>query len=587
MSGLAWRTTWQANPQARRPESRGTSPLTLVNVLGYINFFAEHLATLALCGILYSSAYPEIPLDNQKKAPKPIKLATKSSHASYFMPMLENFAEHGELNEVIKNCVGKACDLLDAGVPLYPNDFVRTDEAGALTEAYGAMSAEDLEGVDTEFSLAGRMMSSRSFGKVIFFHVMDRTGRLQCYAEKSVMGDEPFAHFKKLDVGDIVGVRGRLFRTKTGELTLRCTQARLLSKAFRPLPDKHSGLTDVESRYRQRYVDLVMNPRARDIFRKRSRIVQELRRFMESRGFMEVETPMLHPIAGGATAKPFVTHHNALDLDLYMRIAPELYLKRLIVGGLERVYEVNRCFRNEGIDTRHNPEFTSCEFYWSYATYTDLMDFTEELFAHIAREVCGGTRITYQGVELDLTPGTWKRMTYHEALEKIGGHAPSLYADFDALHAYLLSRGEKPLEGEGLGKLQSRLFDLDVEEKLVQPTFIYAYPAEISPLARRNDKNPEITDRFEFFICGCEYGNAFSELNDPVDQRGRFEQQAAAKAAGDDEACLLDNDYLRALEYGMPPTAGEGIGIDRLTMLLTDEPSIREVLLFPLLRPEV
>ena len=525
-------------------------------------------------------------MDSQKKSRKPIKLATKSSHASYFMPMLENFAEHGELNEVIKNCVGKACDLLDAGVPLYPNDFARTDEAGPLHAEYESMDAEDLEDLDEEFALAGRMMSSRSFGKVIFFHVMDRTGRLQCYAEKGLMGDEEFSRFKKLDVGDIVGVRGRLFRTKTGELTLRCTQARLLSKAFRPLPDKHSGLTDVESRYRQRYVDLVMNPHARDIFRKRSRIVQELRRFMDGRDFMEVETPMLHPIAGGATARPFVTHHNALDIDLYMRIAPELYLKRLIVGGLERVYEVNRCFRNEGTDTRHNPEFTSCEFYWAYATYKDLMDFTEQLFAHIAREVCGSTRIVYQGVELDLAPGSWKRMTYHEALERIGGHKPEMFRDFEALHAYLLSRGEKPLEGEGLGKLQSRLFDLDVEEKLVQPTFIYSYPAEISPLARRNDQDPELTDRFEFFICGCEYGNAFSELNDPVDQRGRFEQQAAAKAAGDDEACLLDNDYLRALEYGMPPTAGEGIGIDRLTMLLTDEPSIREVLLFPLLRPE-
>ena len=526
-------------------------------------------------------------MDSQKKSHKQIKLATKSEHAAYFMPMLESFAEHGELNEVIKNCVGKACDLLDAGIPLYPNDFIRTDEAGAVHAEYEAMSAEDLDDVDTEFALAGRMMSSRSFGKVIFFHIMDRTGRLQCYAEKSLLGDDSFTVFKKLDVGDIVGVKGRLFRTKTGELTLRCTSVRLLSKAFRPLPDKHSGLTDVESRYRQRYVDLVMNPYARDIFRKRSRIVYELRRFMESKGFMEVETPMLHPIAGGATAKPFVTHHNALDIDLYMRIAPELYLKRLIVGGLERVYEVNRCFRNEGIDTKHNPEFTSCEFYWSYATYKDLMDFTEQLFAHIAREVCGSTTIVYQGIELDLTPGTWKRMSYHEALEKVGGHKSELYENFDALRDYLSSRGEKLMANEGIGKLQSRLFDLDVEEKLVQPTFIYAYPAEISPLARRNDQDSTLTDRFEFFICGCEYGNAFSELNDPVDQRARFELQAAAKAAGDEEACLLDNDYLRALEYGMPPTAGEGIGIDRLTMLLTDEPSIREVLLFPLLRPEV
>ncbi len=529
----------------------------------------------------------EHPLEEQKKARKPIKLATKSDHAAYFMPMLESFADHGELNEVVKNCVGKACDLLDAGVPLYPNDFKRTHEAATVHAEYEAFDEDELSTLDVEFSLAGRMMSSRSFGKVIFFHVMDRTGRLQCYAEKASLDADVFAAFKKLDVGDIVGVRGRLFRTKTGELTLRCEDIRLLSKSFRALPDKHSGLTDTESRYRQRYVDLVMNPRAREIFRKRSLIVREFRSFMEQHGFMEVETPMMHPIAGGAAAKPFVTHHNALDIDLYMRIAPELYLKRLIVGGMERVYEINRCFRNEGIDTRHNPEFTSCEFYWAYATYEDLMDFTEQLFAHIARKVCGGTIVTYQGVELDLTPGHWTRMGYHEALEKIGGHKPEFYNDKEAVRAYLRSRGEKYMEADGLGKLQSYLFDLDVEDKLVQPTFIYAYPAEISPLARRNDKNPDITDRFEFFICGCEYGNAFSELNDPVDQRLRFEAQVAAKAAGDDEACPLDNDYLRALEYAMPPTAGEGVGIDRLTMLLCDEPSIREVLLFPLLRPEV
>ena len=324
-------------------------------------------------------------METQKKNRKPVKLATKSEHAAYFMPMLENFADHGELNEVVKNCVGKACDLLDAGIPLYPNDFKRKQNAGDVCAQYGALDDEALAALDERFALAGRMMSSRSFGKVIFFHVMDRSGRIQCYAEKSVLGDEAFAAFRKLDVGDIVGVTGSLFRTKTGELTLRCESVRLLSKAFRALPDKHSGLTDVESRYRQRYVDLIMNPRAREIFRKRSLIVREFRRFMEQRGFMEVETPMLHALAGGAAAKPFVTHHNALDIDLYLRIAPELYLKRLIVGGMERVFEINRCFRNEGIDTRHNPEFTSCEFYWAYATFEDLMDLTEELFARGAR----------------------------------------------------------------------------------------------------------------------------------------------------------------------------------------------------------
>ena len=479
-------------------------------------------------------------MSNQTKARKPVKLATQSDHAAYFMPMLESFAEHGELNEVIKNCVVKSCELLDAGVPLFPNDFDKRDDAGAVRAEYEACSAEELESVDARFSLAGRMVSSRSFGKVIFFHLQDRSGRIQCYAERAALGDDAFKVFKKLDVGDIVGVTGALFRTKTGELTLKCDSVRLLSKSFRPLPDKHYGLTNVELRYRQRYVDLIVNPRARDIFRKRSRIVREFRRFMELHGFMEVETPLMHPLAGGAAARPFVTHHNALDIELYLRIAPELYLKRLIVG----------------------------------------MDFTEQLFAHIALEVCGGTVITYQGQEINLTPGCWRRLTFHDSLEEVGGHKPEFYNNASALRDYLKARGEKEVDNEGLGKLQAKLFDLDVEPKLIQPTFIYFYPAEISPLARRNDDNPELTDRFELFICGGEMANAFSELNDPVDQRCRFEDQMAAKAAGDE-------DYLRALEYGMPPTAGQGVGIDRLVMLLTDSPSIREVLFFPLLRPEV
>lgn len=525
-------------------------------------------------------------MSNQTKARKPVKLATQSDHAAYFMPMLESFAEHGELNEVIKNCVVKSCELLDAGVPLFPNDFDKRDDAGAVRAEYEACSAEELESVDARFSLAGRMVSSRSFGKVIFFHLQDRSGRIQCYAERAALGDDAFKVFKKLDVGDIVGVTGALFRTKTGELTLKCDSVRLLSKSFRPLPDKHYGLTNVELRYRQRYVDLIVNPRARDIFRKRSRIVREFRRFMELHGFMEVETPMMHPLAGGAAARPFVTHHNALDIELYLRIAPELYLKRLIVGGLEKVFEINRSFRNEGTDTRHNPEFTMCEFYWAYATFYDLMDLTEELFSTIATEVCGSPIITYQGTELDLTPGKWQRLTFHESLEKIGGHSPEFYNDFDKVLAYVRERGEKILKTDKLGKLQAKLFDLDVEPKLVAPTFIYHYPTEISPLARRNKDNPDITDRFELFIMGREYGNAFSELNDPIDQRMRFEQQVREKAAGDDEACAMDEDYLRALEYGMPPAAGEGIGIDRLVMLLTDSPSIREVIFFPLLKQE-
>ena len=528
-----------------------------------------------------------VPLSTQNKTQKPIKLATHSEHAAYFMPMLESFAEHGDLNEVVKNCVVKSCDLLDAGVPLFPNDFRKEHDAGSVRAEYEAYSGEELENLDETFSLAGRMISSRSFGKVIFFHLQDRTGRIQCYAEREGLGDDAFKVFKKLDVGDIVGVTGKLFRTKTGELTLKCSAVKLLTKSFRPLPDKYAGLTNVELRYRQRYVDLIVNPRTRDIFRKRSRIIREFRRFMEQHGFMEVETPMMHPLAGGAAAKPFITHHNALDIDLYLRIAPELYLKRLIVGGLEKVFELNRSFRNEGTDTRHNPEFTMCEFYWAFATFRDLMDFTEQLFAHIALEVCGSTVITYQEQEIDLTPGRWNRLTFHESLELVGGHKPDFFWNEDALRAHLTARGEKDMERDGIGKLQSRLFDLDVEPKLIQPTFIYYYPAEISPLARRNDENPELTDRFELFISGGEYANAFSELNDPVDQRGRFEAQMAAKAAGDDEANPLDDDYLRALEYGLPPTAGQGVGIDRLVMLLTDSPSIREVLFFPLLRPEI
>lgn len=528
-----------------------------------------------------------VPLSTQNKTQKPIKLATHSEHAAYFMPMLESFAEHGDLNEVVKNCVVKSCDLLDAGVPLFPNDFRKEHDAGSVRAEYEAYSGEELENLDETFSLAGRMISSRSFGKVIFFHLQDRTGRIQCYAEREGLGDDAFKVFKKLDVGDIVGVTGKLFRTKTGELTLKCSAVKLLTKSFRPLPDKYAGLTNVELRYRQRYVDLIVNPRTRDIFRKRSRIIREFRRFMEQHGFMEVETPMMHPLAGGAAAKPFITHHNALDIDLYLRIAPELYLKRLIVGGLEKVFELNRSFRNEGTDTRHNPEFTMCEFYWAFATFRDLMDFTEQLFAHIALEVCGSTVITYQEQEIDLTPGRWNRLTFHESLELVGGHKPDFFWNEDALRAHLTARGEKDMERDGIGKLQSRLFDLDVEPKLIQPTFIYYYPAEISPLARRNDENPELTDRFELFISGGEYANAFSELNDPVDQRGRFEAQMAAKAAGDEEANPLDDDYLRALEYGLPPTAGQGVGIDRLVMLLTDSPSIREVLFFPLLRPEI
>jgi len=521
-----------------------------------------------------------------KKKMKPVKLATKSPYAAYFAPMLQSLAAHDELNEVVKNCVVKSCDLMDAGVPLYPNDFVKRDEAGTLRAEYEAYSSDELAALNETFACAGRIISNRSFGKVAFFHLSDRSGRIQCYASQEHLGAEAYSIFRKFDTGDIVGVTGHLFRTKTGELTLMCETIRLLAKSFRSLPEKYKGLTNVELRYRQRYVDLIVNPKVREIFRKRSKIIREVRNFLEEHGFVEVETPMMQPIAGGAAALPFITHHNALDIDLYMRIAPELYLKRLVVGGFERVFELNRNFRNEGTSTRHNPEFTMCEFYWAYATYRDLMDLTEEMFSHIAQEVCGSMIITYQGEQIDLTPGHWHRMTFHEALEKVGGHSPDFYNDFSKVKAYVQERGEKVLTSDKLGKLQSKLFELDVETKLIQPTFIYAYPTDISPLSRRNQDNPELTDRFELFITGRELSNAFSELNDPIDQRMRFEEQVREKEAGDEEACSMDEDYLRALEYGMPPTAGQGIGIDRLVMLLTDSPSIREVLFFPLLKPE-
>ena len=524
---------------------------------------------------------------SEQKQRKPIKLATKSAHAPYFMPMLHSLAERDELNEVVKNCVVKSCELLDAGVELHPNGFTKQHDAGMLRAVFEGYSTAELEESTEVFQCAGRIVSHRSFGKVIFFHLMDKSGRIQCYASQETLGDEPFRTFKKFDVGDIVGVCGTLFRTKTGELTISCSQIKLLTKSFRPLPEKHKGLTNVEMRYRQRYVDLIVNSRVRDVFRKRSRIIREFRAFLEERGFVEVETPMLQTVVGGAAARPFITHHNAYDMQLYMRIAPELYLKRLLVGGFEKVFEINRSFRNEGVSTQHNPEFTMCEFYWAYATFYDLMDLTEELFAHLAKEVCGSTVIEYQGKQVDLTPGNWHRVAFYESLETIGGHSPEFYSDYARVETYIRERGEKVLKNEKLAKLHAKLFDLDVEPKLIQPTFIYHYPTDISPLARRNQDNPDVTDRFELFITGREVANAFSELNDPMDQRSRFEEQMREKEAGDDEAHGMDEDYLRALEYGMPPAAGQGVGIDRLVMLLTDSPSIREVIFFPLLKTEL
>ncbi|WP_072697967.1 lysine--tRNA ligase [Desulfovibrio litoralis] len=500
--------------------------------------------------------------------------------------MLQNFAKRNELNEVLKNRVSKSCELLDNNVKLYSNGFEKIHHATDILQ-YSDKTDEELQNLETVFVCAGRIISNRLMGKVAFFNLLDITGKIQCYVARDILGEEQYATFKKLDIGDIVGVKGRLFRTKAGELTLECSELTLLTRSMRPLPDKWSGLKDVETRYRQRYVDLISTPRTREIFNKRSQIVKEFRNFMESKGFLEVETPMMQSVPGGATARPFKTHHNALDMQLYMRIAPELYLKRLLVGGFEKVFEINRNFRNEGVSVRHNPEFTMCEFYWAYATYLDLMDITEELFSYIAEKVCGTTQITYQGHEIDLGIGKWTRMTFYDSLEIIGGHKKEFYTNHEALVNFIKSRGEKAVKDEKIGKLQAKLFDLDVEPKLITPHFIYHYPTEISPLSRRNEEDPSVTDRFELFIAGREIANAFSELNDPVDQRVRFEEQVAEKKAGDDEAHPMDEDYLRALEYGMPPAAGEGIGIDRLVMLLTDSASIREVILFPLLKNEI
>ena len=534
-------------------------------------------------------------LDEKDGAPAParkpaVKIASKSPQVCTFMPMLESLAARDELNEVVKNRVVKSCEILDSGASLYANGFIKLHAAAAVLRENEGKSADDLaaqaQEACREFALAGRIVSQRSFGKVAFFHLMDASGRIQCYAAREILGEEAYSVFKKLDIGDIVGVRGGLFRTKTDELTLECRSITLLTKSIRPLPEKYHGLKDVEIRYRQRYVDLIVTERTREVFAKRFQVVREFRRFMEGEGFLEVETPMLQSIPGGAAAKPFITHLNVLDMRLYMRIAPELYLKRLLVGGFEKVFEISRNFRNEGISVRHNPEFTMCELYWAYATYEDLMDLTERLIGHVAAAVCGGLVIPYQGQVIDLTPGTWKRIAFFDALESIGGHKPEFYTDAEAVSKYIRQRGEKAVEGEKLGKLQVKLFDLDVESKLIQPHFVYHYPTQISPLSRRNAQNPDLADRFELFIAGRELANAFSELNDPADQRLRFEEQVAEKYAGDDEAHAMDEDFLRALEYGMPPAAGLGMGIDRLVMLLTDSPSIREVILFPLLKPE-
>lgn len=489
-----------------------------------------------------------------------------------------------EDNEQVEVRKQKLAKLRDAGANVYPNDFRPTHSVPEAVGKADNIGDEELHAAAIDVSVAGRIMAMRRMGKASFFQIQDRRGRLQVYARKDRIGDEAYALFQTFDIGDLVGVSGHLFRTKTKELTVEAAQLRLLTKCLRPLPEKWHGLADVEARYRQRYVDLMVNPEVREVFEKRSRIVRLLRRFFEDRDFLEVETPMMQAIPGGAAAKPFTTHHNALDLELYLRVAPELFLKRLLVGGFERVFELNRNFRNEGISVRHNPEFTMVEFYQAYANFEDLIELTEELFVTIAEDVAGSLQLPYNGATIDLTR-PWQRLTIRDAVMLHGGAEEKDLATLENLQAFAKERGLKIDLDVPYGKLIVAVFEEVAEAKLIQPTFMTGYPIEVSPLARKNDGNPAMVDRFELYIGGRELANAFSELNDPADQRQRFLEQMAARAAGDEEANPIDDDYVRALEYGMPPAAGAGIGIDRLVMFFTDSPSIRDVILFPLLRP--
>ncbi len=489
-------------------------------------------------------------------------------------------------NQLIAERREKLTKLREQGIA-FPNDFDRKDMAGDLHAAHDAKDKEALEADKVEVAVAGRLMLKRVMGKASFATLQDMSGRIQLYIGNDVAGVETHDAFKRWDMGDILGARGTLFKTKTGELTVQVTELRLLTKSLRPLPEKFHGLTDQEQKYRQRYLDMITNEETRNTFMVRTRIIQAIRGFLVARGYLEVETPMMHPIPGGASAKPFVTHHNALDMELFLRIAPELYLKRLVVGGFEKVFEINRNFRNEGLSTRHNPEFTMIEFYEAYRDYKYMMDLTEEMFRETAKAVLGHAVVPYQGHTVNLAQ-PFDRLTVVQAINK---YHPGRYSD-EQLHdrvflkAELQRMGAKQHLTDGIGGLQLALFEETTEQLLIQPTFIVDYPAEVSPLARSNDANPGITDRFELFIVGREIANGFSELNDPEDQAARFMDQVRQKEAGDAEAMHYDADYIRALEFGLPPTAGEGIGIDRLVMLLTDAPSIRDVILFPQMRRE-
>ena len=491
--------------------------------------------------------------------------------------LMEEVVSEEELSELLQIRRNKLTDLQNEGRdPFQEVKYKRTYHTKTILDNF-----EVLEG--TEASIAGRIMSMRDMGKASFCDILDREGRIQVYVKMNNIGEEEYARFKKLDIGDVVGIKGEVFRTRRGEISVAASEVTLLAKSLRPLPNKWQGLKDTDLRYRQRYVDLIVNPDVRRTFEIRSKIIKEIRRFLDDRGYLEVETPILNTIMGGANARPFITHHNTLDLDMYLRIAPELYLKRLIVGGFEKVYEIGRLFRNEGMDVKHNPEFTTIELYEAFIDYHGVMELTETLISTVCQKVLGTMKITYGGKDIDLTP-PWRRLTMADAVKEFTGVDLNVITDDEGARAAAKSVGVEVNKDAVWGEVLFEIFDQKVEKQLLQPTFIIDHPVEVSPLAKRKPTDPRLTERFEFFIDGCEYGNAFSELNDPIDQKGRFQRQVELREKGDEEATMMDNDYINALEYGMPPTGGLGIGIDRLVMLLTDSASIRDVLLFPTMK---
>ncbi|MDM5300170.1 lysine--tRNA ligase [Bacillus subtilis] len=497
--------------------------------------------------------------------------------------MSQEEQNHEELNDQLQVRRDKMNQLRDNGIDPFGERFERTHQSQEVISAYQDLTKEELEEKAIEVTIAGRMMTKRGKGKAGFAHLQDLEGQIQIYVRKDSVGDEQYEVFKSSDLGDLIGVTGKVFKTNVGELSVKATSFELLTKALRPLPDKYHGLKDVEQRYRQRYLDLIVNPESKHTFIARSKIIQAMRRYLDDHGYLEVETPTMHSIPGGASARPFITHHNALDIPLYMRIAIELHLKRLIVGGLEKVYEIGRVFRNEGVSTRHNPEFTMIELYEAYADYKDIMSLTENLVAHIAQEVLGTTTIQYGEEQIDLKP-EWKRIHMVDAVKEATSVDFWEEVSVEQAREYAKEHGVEIKDSMTVGHIINEFFEQKIEETLIQPTFIYGHPVEISPLAKKNPEDPRFTDRFELFIVGREHANAFTELNDPIDQRERFEAQLKEREAGNDEAHLMDEDFVEALEYGMPPTGGLGIGIDRLVMLLTNAPSIRDVLLFPQMR---